>query len=113
MQKLTIKDILAEPKGLMFAVGITAVIAVISALLLSSYIGSNNKLTKIEYEKAFRLIKQYSEIVESGPPSKEKTEFIAVTLVVLGDDELSRDEVKEIKYLYSQVPKTNDPMEYR
>lgn len=88
-----------------------AVILVGGALLfwVTKAANGDQPLSDVEKSKALSQIDAYSAEVEAGVPSREKTEFIAVVLVVLGDGEITKNEVKEVKRLYDQV-NSNRPL---
>lgn len=93
-------------------VAISAALAVVligGGLLLFVVKTTNGDQTLSDAEQATALaqIKAYSAEVEAGEPSREKTEFIAVVLVVLGDGAITKNEIKEVKQLYDKAVSQN------
>lgn len=93
-------------RSLLMAIGAALIVVLIGGgllLLVAKTTNGDQALSDAEQAKALAQIDAYSAEVEAGKPSREKTEFIAVVLVVLGDEEITKNEIKEVKQLYDQA----------
>lgn len=97
-------------RSLLIAISAALIVVLIGSgllLLVAKVTNGDQTLSDAEQVDALAQIDAYSAEVEAGKPSREKTEFIAVVLVVLGDGAITKNEIKEVKQLYDQAVSQN------